>query len=87
MQSAINNACKLVLAFWYTNNKWFCLESKKRYIDVIGNKYHGDMKSLNTVVQKVQTHMKKNNMSYPSDVKLFAMPRLIWSHLWILGVL
>ena len=77
VQSDINNSCKLVLASWYTNKKWLCLESKQRYINVIGNKYHGDMKSLNTVVQKVQNHMNKNNMSYPGDVKLLPMPILI----------
>ena len=77
MKSAINNTCKLALEYWDTNHKWLCLESKQRYVTVIGIKYHGDMQSFNAFVQKVQSHMKKNNISYFGDVKLLTVSSII----------
>ena len=44
------------------------------------------MNSFSTVVQKLQTHMKKHNMSNPGDVKLLAIPRVIWRQFFILEV-
>ena len=77
MKSAINNTCKLALEYWDTNHKWLCLESKQRYVTVIGIKYHGDMQSFNTIVQKVKNHVKKYNIGYPGDVKLLEIPSVI----------
>ena len=77
MQSAINNDFKLALEYMYTKHKWFCLEIKQRYVAVIGSKSHGDMQSSNVVVQKVQTHIKKHNISYPGDAKLFSISSVI----------
>ena len=70
MQSDINNTCRLALDYWDKKQKWFCLEINQRYAVVVGIKYHGDMQSFNTVVQKVQNCMKKHNIIYPGDVKL-----------------
>ena len=44
------------------------------------------MQSFNTVVQKVQAHMKKQNNTYPGDVKLLEMLSVIWNKSCIVGV-
>ena len=41
------------------------------------------MQSFNTVSQKVHAHMKENNITYPDDVKFFAMASVIWKKLCI----
>ena len=76
-KNAINNTCKLVLKYWYTKHKCFCLESKQIYVAIIDRKSHGDIHSFNTVVQKVQAHTNKHNINYPSDVKFLAMSSVI----------
>ena len=35
------------------------------------------MQSFNNIVQKVRDHMKKHKITYPDDVKLLAMARVI----------
>ena len=77
MQSDINNTCKLALEYWDTKQKWFCLESKQRYVSIIGIKYYGYIQSFNIVFQKVQTHMKKHNIGYPGDGNFLEMPSVI----------
>ena len=79
----INNTCKLALEYWYIEQKWLCLDSKQRYVAIIGSKYHGYMQSFNTVVQKLQYHMKKPNISYTGDVKCLVMPSIILKQLCI----
>ena len=45
------------------------------------------MQSFNAFVQKVQSHMKKNNISYFGDVKLLTVSSIIWRQLWIIEVI
>ena len=35
---------------------------------MIGRNAHVDIQTFNTVVQKMQTHLKKQNITYPFDV-------------------
>ena len=35
------------------------------YVPGIGINTHGDMQAFNNIVQNVQTHLKKHNMTYP----------------------
>ena len=81
-QSDINNTWKIALEYWDTKQKLFSLESKQRYVAIIGSKSHVYMQYFNTFVQKLQAYMRKHNISYPGNVKFLEMPSIIWSQSW-----
>ena len=82
MQSAINNAYRLELERWGIKEKYSCSRTNNRYVSGIGRNNHGDMQTFNTIFQKIQTNLKKNNMTYQGDVWYSVTFNLISSKSW-----
>ena len=40
----------------------------KRYVSDSDSKTHGDMQNFNIMVQNIQNHANKHNLTYPGDV-------------------
>ena len=68
MQSVINNSHQFELECWDTKQEYLC--SRKNHINVPGIdiKNHGDMQTLNTIVQNIQTHLNKHKTTNPVNV-------------------